>query len=226
MLNWLLSWTALLASLVFLLPQVVRLVRTRDCCGVSPEMAGVGLVSCVGWGVFGATTNARGVVLAGVVGVIEYVGLCALLAWSARPRRVLRSIVMMSTAVGSAAAAGGLWGGRGATIGLGLALDGAVVAQYLPAVAEVRRVDDPSGVAVGTWILVAVTGLLWGGYGLTSRSVALVGYGAVLLLAAWAVGLSVTRPASRRRSSPHVRQGRTTDATQSGNCGPRVARQR
>ena len=34
---------------------------------------------------------------------------------------------MMSTAVGSAAAAGGLWGGRGATIGLGLALDGAVL---------------------------------------------------------------------------------------------------
>lgn len=60
---------------------------------------------------------------------------------------------------------------------------GAVVARYLPAVAEVRRVDDPSGVAVGSWILVALTGLLWGGYGLTSQSVALVGYGAVLLFA-------------------------------------------
>ncbi len=197
------SVTACVAACSFLVPQLVRLVRTKDAAGVSATMAGIGALSCIAWMFYGLAVDVWPLALTGGLGACEYLGFCALLRRSRRPlgRATAVTAVGAVLLIGSMALAEAA--GRGMWSGLAAALDAAVVAQYLPAVLAAHRSPSTSGIAAGTWAMVGLNGALWGMYGFLIGDVALIGYG--LALGAATVGVATAFVQDRWARQPeHV----------------------
>jgi uncharacterized protein with PQ loop repeat len=184
---------ATVMSGAFLVPQLLRLRRTLDGGGVSATAAAVGLVSTLGWAVYGVGTTTAALVPPSVIGAVQYASLLVLLrrAGATIGPGVMVALVWCVFLAASAAAAAAtgheLWSGLGTSLAI------AVVVQYAPAVVDAWRSDSADGISEPTWLLVGLTGVIWIAYGMLVDDAAVAAYGAVLATAAGAVLAAVRR---------------------------------
>jgi hypothetical protein len=154
----------------FLLPQIVRVVRSGDVAGVSPVWAGLGLVTNLAWVLYLGRNGIWGAVLAPAVAVLAYGTTLGVIRDKAGPWAKVS--VAYAAVLAGMAAGGGL-------AGISLFLILAPVIQLAPAVAAAYRSRCPSGLSPATWALSLAEAGLWGIYGWMVADTALVGYGLV-----------------------------------------------
>ncbi len=167
---------AIVASVVFLirlLPQPMRLARSRVTTGVSPSAALNAVVSAVAWITYGALHRYPVVWGVSVLALVP----CTWQALLLRRHVTKRDLVSVAgfVAVLLIAAALGV---------LGLALAGTVLVTTGPQVRRVLREHDLSGIAPATWWVAIVDAVTWGAYGWAISDAALIGYFVALLAAA------------------------------------------
>ena len=181
---------ATITTLGFLIPQIVKLVRTGDSTGVSTSWPALGFVVNSGWFTYMIAQSLWWSVVAPFGTAVAY----AVTLWALRRtgRHLLASYVR-----------GAVWAivliAVTATLGwdaLGVALALSYGVMVTPALWTAYRTPDPSGLSPGTWALGVTEGFLWGIYGwhhadsgiMTFASIAVLG--SSLMLARY----FVTRP--------------------------------
>lgn len=186
MLTGLLAFGANTLAAVFLVPQLVRLVRHRDVAGVSATWIALGIVTNTVWVLYLGRLGLWAGVPAPALALVTYALMLLVVARLERHRIWLgASIAYLVSMAGI-----GHLGGEGA-LGLVLALSPTI--QILPALVAVFRESRPSGVSPATWLLGTGEATLWGAFGWLVHDLALVGYGlltttgSVLILARWLV---------------------------------------
>ena len=198
---------ATLLTAAFLLPQVIKLIRTGDSEGVSATWPALGFVTNVGWFVYIINQGLWTAIFAPFITFIFY----AVTLWAVgRTGRSLRAAMLRgagwSVLLVTVLATGG-W----ITFGVVLGLSYSVV--LAPSVWTAYRTVEPSGIAPGSWWIGGLEAALWGYYGAyhSDRGIltlAVIGVvGSTLMLARYygtrrRVGDGVTvptpKPASRR----------------------------
>jgi uncharacterized protein with PQ loop repeat len=169
---------------VFLIPQMVRLIRFRDPAGVSATWAAFGVITNLAWVVYlgslgiwaGVPAPAMALGTYGVVLAVLF-GLGGITGWLGSSLGYILSIIAV-------------WhfGGFPA-LGLLLALSPGL--QLLPELVEVYRQSSPSGLSPVTWTLGTCEAVLWGAFGWLVGEAAMVGYGVItsvgslLILGRW-----------------------------------------
>ena len=134
-------------TLLFLVPQIAKLVRTGDSAGVSTTRPAIGFASNIGWFVY-FVHEALWVSLVAPLGAVarHAVTLWALaragrpLGWS-----YLRGIVFVGVLVVTTVVAG--W------TALGMALGLSVGVMMVPTLWTAYRTANPTGISPGTWWL-------------------------------------------------------------------------
>lgn len=185
---------ATLATLSFLVPQIVKLIRTGDSAGVSTTWPAIGLTANVGWFVYFVHQRLWLSLAAPFGAVVGYVVTLWALARTGRllTASYLRGAVFTGTMVATTVVAG--WTALGVLLGLSFGL------MMLPSLWVAFRTPDPSGISPGTWWLGVAEAFLWGFYGwyhadagiVTFAITAVIGSGAML------ARYAVTRPGPAR----------------------------
>ncbi len=155
----------------FLLPQIIRVVRSGDVAGVSPVWAGFGLVTNLAWVLYLGRNGIWAAVLAPGLAVLAYGVTLGVLRGRGGGPWALASVAYASVLAGLGAGAG--------MAGIALFLVIAPGVQLVPAVAAAYRSRCPSGLSPVTWALSLAEAGLWGLYGWMVADPALVGYGVV-----------------------------------------------
>ena len=169
-----------LIGLVRALPQLVRLLRTRDAHGVSLDTAATSSIVSFGWATYGVLTDQLPVILAtGSSGVVF--ALITLVA-TRLGRRVteLRAApvwVIVLAAIGFAAGAGGL----------GVALPVSVLVANVPQLIVAYRERDLTGLSLPTWLLSMSDGTVWAIYALVTGDRAILVFGVLQLSTSGAI---------------------------------------
>jgi len=184
---------ATIGTVTFLIPQTVKLIRTRDTEGVSATWPAMGFVVNLGWFVYMIAQQLWAATLAPFVTFLSYL----VVLWALR--RAGRSL-----RVGAWRAAG--WGALLAMVAVGGGLDHLGVAlgisigvQLSPSVWSAYRSPDPTGVSPGTWWIGLAEALLWGYYGLFNRDAGIITFGVVASAASFLMLLRYL--ATRHRGS-------------------------
>lgn len=200
----------------FLIPQIARLVRSRDTRGVSVTWAVFGVITNVAWVSYLVVEDLWLPALAPAIAVISYTILAfALMRMKAGSCRAWWPLYAASLALAG-------WCGGAHTVGIVLALTPLI--QLAPEIYVVYRQVQPSGVSPATWGLSAGEALCWGAYGALVGDPALVGYGVVtsvgsaLILVRW-WSRRVSAQSLRPRSAMSTRPSRIAVAAAS----PRLA---
>jgi uncharacterized protein with PQ loop repeat len=170
------SALAVVASTIFLirlLPQPVRLWRTRVAAGVSPVAAANAVTSASAWLAYGLAHGLLAVWAVSVAALVPGVWTVTLLRREFGRRELLCVAVVVAGFVLSAVA-----GVLGAALALG------VLVTAGPQVWRALRRADLRGIAAATWVVAVADALSWGVYGVVIGDRALQGYGAVLLASA------------------------------------------
>jgi uncharacterized protein with PQ loop repeat len=175
------------------LPQLRRLLTSRDVAGLSISSAALGVATELAWvgytvheGLWLAVPEA--VMMASTNGLLAVV---MLRAGAPGRRALLSGMAWAATLIATSA----VWGFGGLAVLLAVAY----VVQVAPAIWCVYRATRPSGVAVGTWVTIGVEAVLWGLYGWLSNDVACLTFGVVGSAAAVAI---VGRVFTTRRRLP------------------------
>jgi uncharacterized protein with PQ loop repeat len=174
-----LTVVAVVLGLTQPVPQVVRVVRAGSIAGLSGPTTWLGFVINVGWLAYGWAQGLLPVLVLSIAYVVGYGTIGALLV-----RHGNRSGLL---AAGGAAAAGSLLVVMLGWTALGTVLALAVGFQFLPQVLLAWRSTDLSGLAPGTYVVAALDGVVWGGYGLVVADGPLMLYGVVMCTVAVAV---------------------------------------
>ena len=163
-------------TFVFLLPQIVKLIRTRDSAGVSTTWPAIGVVSNVGWVVYLAQQTLWLSVAAPVGAVVGYGATLWALGSTGRPLRAsfVRGAWFGLLLVGIAAGLG--WTALGVALGLSFGV------MMAPSLWTAFRTPDPSGISPGTWWLGIVEALLWGFYGWHHADAGILSFAVIALL--------------------------------------------
>lgn len=179
-----LAATATALAAVFLIPQIVRLLRRNDSTGVSSVWAAFGVVTNSAWILYLGANELWPAVVAPALAAVTYGITLAVLA----PLDRRRDWTWIAGLYATALATVGPVGGMGA---LGLALSVTPVVQLMPQIIAMYREVQPTGVSPTTWSLAIAEAVLWGLYGMLVSDAALVGYGLVtttgsmLILGRW-----------------------------------------
>jgi uncharacterized protein with PQ loop repeat len=174
-----LTVVAVVLALTQPVPQVVRVVRAGSIAGLSGPTTWLGFVINVGWLAYGWAQGLLPVLVLSIAYVVGYGTIGALLV-----RHGNRSGLL---AAGGAAAAGSLLVVMLGWTALGTVLALAVGFQFLPQVLLAWHSTDLSGLAPGTYVVAALDGVVWGGYGLAVADGPLMLYGVVMCTVAVAV---------------------------------------
>jgi uncharacterized protein with PQ loop repeat len=161
-----------------LIPQIRKLLRTADATGVSVTLPVIGLVSNATWSTYLASQGLWAAVPSTVVMVFFYVAVIRALHKTGAPMGAALFRGAIATTVLTSVYAVGSWPV------LGLVLGWAYVPQLAPAVWAVYRIPRPTGVAVGTWSLIGIEGVLWTIYGALLADAPVVIFGGVGIVAA------------------------------------------
>jgi uncharacterized protein with PQ loop repeat len=172
----LLGWIASVVFLVRLVPQPIKLWRTGLPEGLSPMAAINGVISDVGWVLYGFSAALVPVWAVSVASLVPTVATLVLLLVTTRrvPRPDLVGSVVWLLSVAVAWHLGAL-----VTV-LGLS----VVVNHGPQVVAALRERDLRGISTTTYLLALADAALWGVYGFAVRDPALLAYGVVLTAAA------------------------------------------
>lgn len=171
-------------------PQIIRLVRTRSVAGVSGPTTWLGFAVNVAWATYGIARGLLPVAVLSLAYVAGYVAVGALLVKGGNRRGV--GVALAAGAGLAALTAVGGW------VALGTVLALAVLPQFLPQVVEAWTADDLTGLAPGTYVVGALDGVVWGGFGLLVADGPLVLYGLVMCSVAAAVLVPRYRWAARQ----------------------------
>lgn len=179
-----------LLGLVRALPQLGRLLRSRDARGVSVDTAATSAVVSAAWAAYGALTGQWAVTFASGASALTFalVTLAAL-----RHGRRVGELRTTPAWLGVLAVAGGAWGARG----LGVLLPVSVLVANGPQLVVAWRERDLSALSLGTWLLSVGEAAAWGTYGLLARDRSILVYGALHLLTSG--GIVALLLAKRRR---------------------------
>lgn len=169
-----------LIGLVRALPQLLRLVTTRDAHGVSLDSAATSSIVSFGWATYGVLTDQVPVTLAtGSSGVVF--ALITLLALKLG-RRVaeLRAapvwlVVMVVVAL------------FGRDAGLGVLLPVSVLVANVPQLLVAYREPDLTGLSQSTWLLSVSDGGVWLAYALVTGDTAILVFGILQLTTSAAI---------------------------------------
>ena len=173
---------ATISTTTFLVPQIIKLMRTVDSDGVSSTWPALGFVINVGWFVYLISQQLWASIFAPFITFIAY----AITMWALRrtgrdlSRSYVRGLVGAFMLTGVTVLGG--WVVLGVVLGISY---GVVLA---PGVWTAYRTADPSGISPLTWWIGLVEGFLWGYYGwfhsdrgiLTFMVVAVLGSGLML----------------------------------------------
>lgn len=162
------------------LPQLLRLLRTRDAHGVSLDAAATSSVVSFAWASYGVLTGQAAVAVAsGSSGLVFALVALAALRFG-RPARELR------TAPGWLLVLGGTGAALGAR-GLAVLLPLGVLVANGPQLYVAWRERNLRGLSLGTWLLSVAEALVWGTYGLFAGDRSIVVYGALHLATSGAI---------------------------------------
>jgi len=198
MVSQVLAVSASILAATFLVPQIVRSVRTGDTRGVSLTWAVFGVLTNVSWVVYLANERLWIAGFAPALAVCTYGILVVLLSrrgavmhwgWCLAYSAVLVAATLSGNHV------------------LGSLLVVTPVVQLIPELSAVYLHPRPHGVAEATWWLCAAEAVCWGAYGLLMGDSALVGYGIVTSLGSLMI-------VSRTRSTRALEPGSTLEPWQ------------
>ena len=169
-----------LVGLVRALPQLVRLVRTRDAHGVSIDSTAASAAISFGWATYGLWTDQLPVTLATTSSGLVFV-LITLLAirHGRRPTELKAASVWVVVLI--------VTGWLGGSAGLGVLLPVSVLVGNLPQVVTTYRERDLSGLSASTWTLSVADGLVWGGYSLITGDIAIGVFGVLQTVSSFAI---------------------------------------
>jgi uncharacterized protein with PQ loop repeat len=147
------------ATLFFLVPQIVKLVRTGDAAGVSTTWPAIGLASNVGWTVYYVHGTLWAPLVAPIGATTGYAVTLWALARMGRPlgASAVRGAVAGAVLVATTAVLG--WTALGVALGLSFGVT------MVPTLWTAYRTWNPSGISPGTWWLGLAEAVLWGFYG-------------------------------------------------------------
>lgn len=180
-------------TLVFVIPQIVKLIRTGDSAGVSTSWPALGLVSNVGWFVYMIARSLWASTVAPFGALVGY----AVTLWALRRAgRDLRSSLSQGGVFGGvllAVAALGGWPALGVVLGLSFGV------QLAPSLWAAYTTADPSGISPGTWWIGLAEAVLWGYYGLYHADAGIITFSVVAALGSVAMlaRFHATRPRVR-----------------------------
>lgn len=157
---------------VFLIPQIVRLIRFNDSAGVSPVWAAFGMLTNSAWILYLGASDLWLAAAAPALAAATYGITLAVLASLDRRRYWM----WIATFYGIALVA---VGGLGDMRSFGLVLSITPAVQLAPQILSVFRAASPTGVSPSTWTLSIGEAMLWGIYGTIVGDAALLGYGLV-----------------------------------------------
>ena len=161
-------------GLIRALPQLVRLLRTRNSHGVSLDAAATSSLVSAAWAGYGWLTGQPAVVMASGASAVMFALVAgAALRWGRRAAEMRATrvwLVVLALA----------WGLGGAE-GLGLVLPVGVLVANGPQLLVAWREPDLSGLSLGTWYLSVAEALAWGAYGRLAGDAAILVYGVLHL---------------------------------------------
>jgi uncharacterized protein with PQ loop repeat len=163
-------------TLAFLVPQIIKLIRTGDSAGVSTSWPALGFASNVGWFVYMINQGLWASTVAPFGAAIGYAVTLWALQRTGRPlmSSYIRGAVFSVGLVAVTASAG--WEALGVTLGLSFGV------QLAPSLWTAFTTADPSGISPGTWWLGAAEAVLWGYYGLYHADAGIITFGVVAAL--------------------------------------------
>ena len=169
-----------LVGLVRALPQLVRLLRTRDAHGVSLDTAATSSVVSFGWATYGVLTQQVPVSLAtGSSGVVfALITVCAV-RFGRRLSELRAAPVWLVVLVAVAVAA--------RDRGLGVVLPVSVLVANLPQLLVAYREPDLTGLSASTWLLSMSDGAVWLAYALVTGDSAILVFGILQLTTSSAI---------------------------------------
>lgn len=142
-----------------LLPQIAKLVRTRDHAGVSATWPAIGLVTNGAWSAYLIQAGLWPASISTFLMVVFF----SVVLWALRragrglSRSAWRGVAW--TVVLALITVWGGWFALGTVLGLSQFL------QVAPAIFTAYRTDRPTGIAPATWWIAGTEGLLWAYYG-------------------------------------------------------------
>ncbi|MEM9036064.1 MAG: hypothetical protein AAGD18_15815 [Actinomycetota bacterium] len=160
-----------------IVPQLVRVRRTRNLNGLSLPWVGVGIALNVCWGAYAVGAQVWGVLPVSIAGTALY-GAIAATAVPLHPAGV--RAVAAGAAGATIAPAVGLAIGGWTTAGIAMGLSYGV--QFAPAAFEAARAELVDGVSPTTWVMAAIEAAIWLVYGVEVADAALLIGGAGGLL--------------------------------------------
>lgn len=196
----------------FSVPQLVRLRRTGDANGISLAATTNSAISFTAWTWYALVEADLWLLLSSAVGIPGGVA-TVVLAWRRGAARQGLAVPVVWTAVLLGCSA--LDALLGASM-FAVAVGASVLWLLVPALTTAYRTHDLSGVAVGSWLVLAAEGALFLGYGLLASVPASVLYGVVTLVgcAAMLARLAtVRRPDVARRTAQASRRSNSTVPT-------------
>jgi uncharacterized protein with PQ loop repeat len=182
-----------------IVPQVVRLHRTRVVTGLSGTWVGLGLAMNAWWIAYATAEQLWGLLPVSVGALVLYLVITAQYLWlvgSAGARPILQGLAGAAALPGVVLVVGG-WTATGLAIGLAYAI------QFSPAVVTALRSVDLAGISPVSWAMAWIEAVIWCSYGLAMGDAALVvggGGGAlmatVILTRLWMVARPTLRLAT------------------------------
>ena len=175
-------WVGAAATVVFLLelvPQPLRLWRTRSVSGLSSIGTGIYLVTELGWVAYGLTTGLVAVLITAVAATVLS-GVQFALLWRHRGPTDLWWMLLWASGLAASLVVGAI----GAMLAIGL------VVGLGPQAWAAWRAPVAHGVSVWRWVLSALSGTLWFAYGALVGAYPLMATGAVAWVCA---GLALSR---------------------------------
>lgn len=162
---------ATLFAFITLIPQIVKLWRTRNADGVSATWASLGATSNAAWVAY-LTSQGLWLALPSTVFMSVFFAITVgLIGWTGRPSA---RPILLGFGWGLVLTLVGIVGGWAS---LGLLLGVSFGVQAAPTVYTAFRTWAPSGISPGTWQLTLVEGALWLIYGLGYRDLAVIMFG-------------------------------------------------
>lgn len=195
---------ATVLALMSLVPQIVKLVRSRDPSGVSPSWPAIGLVSNAAWTAYLIAVGLWPASISTASMIVLYVVVLWALARVAVPLRPAAGRGLAWALVLAAIGVGAGWLALGAVLGV------SHIVQMSPAIHAAYTTRYPRGISTATWWISGVEGALWGYYGWFHGDIpvmifaATFGTSAALILARyyWAVGrFTGDQPPEKTRSA-------------------------
>lgn len=185
---------ATVLTCVLLVPQIARLLKTRQTEGVSPGWAVLGIVINSGWLIFLAAEAVWLPILSCAIAEVGFI----LTVWLLR-----RNGADVRAGVGAGAVAAVIVAAIGAGWGwtaLGAALALATMVQFLPSITAAWRTYAPVGLSPATWALTLAETVGWMAYGMLIDEIPIILYGLTGIAASALILIRIAMTRNRTRA--------------------------